>query len=145
MRRNKLAVVVFLNPFHDYLQYFVEFVGREPLDVLGAGIEVATYVGEDSEVGIGRGSVTFEDFKIRFAGRQTEPNTLIICDGVVEDCLNSYVCVLIEDAHLIPFAFIVELDILHHHVGGRMTCYSTNIFRDIPLRRHIVTNVRRAT
>lgn len=53
---------------HDYLQHLVEFVGGEAFDVFGAGIEVASDVGEYGEVGIDRGGVTFEDFKIHFAG-----------------------------------------------------------------------------
>lgn len=69
MRRNRLAVVVFLNPFHDYLQHFVEFVGGEAFDVLGASIEVSSDVSEDGEMGVDRGGVALEDFKIRFVGR----------------------------------------------------------------------------
>ena len=55
--------------FHYDFEDFVEFVGGEAFDVFGAGIEVAPNVGEDSEVGIDRGGVTFEDFKVCVAGR----------------------------------------------------------------------------
>lgn len=104
--------------FHYDFEDFVEFVGGEAFDVFGAGIEVAPNVGEDSEVGIDRGGVTFEDFKICVAGRQTKPNTLVICDGVSEVGLYSLLGVLVEDTHLLPLAPIVEFHILHYHVGG---------------------------
>lgn len=75
--------------FHDDFEDFVEFVGGEAFDVFGSGIEVASYVSEDGEMGVDGGCIAFEDFKIRFLSRQTEPNTLVISDGVVEDGLNS--------------------------------------------------------
>lgn len=68
---------------------FVEFVGGEAFDVLGASIEVAPEVGENSEVGVDRGRISFEDFKVCVTGWQTEPNTFIVSDGVVEDGLYS--------------------------------------------------------
>lgn len=49
----------------------------EAFDVVGAGIEVASDVSEDDEVGIDRGGIAFEDFKIGLTGRQSEPNTLV--------------------------------------------------------------------
>ena len=75
--------------FHDDFKDLVELVGGEAFDILGAGFEVATYVGEDGEVGIDRGSITFEDFKIRFLSRQTEPNTFIAGDGMIKNSLDS--------------------------------------------------------
>lgn len=80
---------MWLNPLHDDFENFVELICGEALDVLGTGIEVASDVGEYGEVGIDRGGIAFEDFKVCVAGRQTEPNTLIIGDGVVENGLNS--------------------------------------------------------
>lgn len=54
---------------HDNLEDFIELVGWEAFDILGTSIEVAPNVGEYSEVGIDRGGVAFEDFKIGLAGR----------------------------------------------------------------------------
>ena len=54
---------------HDYFQDLIELVGGEAFDVFGAVIEVSSDVNEDSEVGIERGGVAFEDFKISVAGR----------------------------------------------------------------------------
>lgn len=48
---------------------FVEFVGGEAFDVFGAGIEFASDVGENGEMGVDRSGIAFEDFKIRLAGR----------------------------------------------------------------------------
>lgn len=75
--------------FHDDFEDFVEFVGGEAFDVFGAGIKVASDVGEDGEVSVDRSGISFEDFKVCVAGRQTEPNTLIISDGVVENGLDA--------------------------------------------------------
>lgn len=72
---------------HDYLQHFVEPISGEASDVLGTDIEVVSYVGEDGEVSVDLSSISFEDFKVCVAGRQTEPNTLVISDGMVENCL----------------------------------------------------------
>lgn len=55
--------------FHDDFEDFIELVGVEAFDVIGAGFKVATNVGENSEVSIDRGGITFEDFKVRLAGR----------------------------------------------------------------------------
>lgn len=75
--------------FHYYLQYLIEFVGRKALNVLGASIEVSPEVGENSEVGVDRGCISFEDFKVSVTGWQTEPNTFIVGDDVVENGLDS--------------------------------------------------------
>lgn len=61
-----------LDTFHDNFEDFVEFVGGEAFDVFGAGIKVASDVGEDGEMGVDGGCITFEDFKIRFLSRQPE-------------------------------------------------------------------------
>lgn len=55
-----------LNPFHDDFKDFVELVGGEALDVLGAGVEVASEVGEDGKMSIDRGCIALEDFKIDY-------------------------------------------------------------------------------
>ena len=78
-----------LNASHYYFEDFVKFVGGKAFDVLGSGIEVASYVSEDGKMSIDGGCIAFEDFKIRFLSRQTEPNTLVISDGVVENGLDS--------------------------------------------------------
>lgn len=78
-----------LDTSHYDFEDFVEFIGGETLNVLGAGIEVPSYVSKDSEVGVDRGGITFEDFKVCVAGRQSKPNTLVISDCMVEDSLNS--------------------------------------------------------
>lgn len=78
-----------LSTSHYYFEDFVELISGEAFDVFGAGIKVASDVGENGEVSVDRSGISFEDFKVCVAGRQTEPNTLIISDGVVEDGLNS--------------------------------------------------------
>lgn len=55
----------FKSKFHDYLQYFVEFVGWKAFDVLSAGIEVATDVCEDGKMDIDRGSIPPRRFQDR--------------------------------------------------------------------------------
>lgn len=57
----------FLLKLHDDFENFVEFTGGEAFGVLRADIEVASDVGEDSEVCVDRGGITFADFKICFA------------------------------------------------------------------------------
>ena len=57
------------SPLHDDFKDFVELVGREAFDVLGAGVEVATNVGEYGEMCIDRGGIPFEDIKISLASR----------------------------------------------------------------------------
>ena len=86
-----------LNSFHDDFEDFIELVGGEAFDVLCAGIEVASDVGEDGEMSIDRSGISFKDFKVCVASRQTEPNTLVISDCMVEYCLNSYLGVLVEE------------------------------------------------
>ena len=88
-----------LDTSHYDFENFIELVGGEVFDVIGAGFKVATNVGENSEVSMDRGSIALEDFKIGLADRHAEPNTLIISDGVVENGLNSRLGVLVEDAH----------------------------------------------
>lgn len=78
-----------LDTFHDNFENFIEFVGREAFDVLGTGIEVASNVGEYGEMCVDGSGIAFKDFKIRFLSRQTEPNTLVFSDSVVEYGLNS--------------------------------------------------------
>lgn len=78
-----------LDASHYDFEDFVEFVGRKPFDVLGAGIELTSDVSEYSEMGVDGGGITFEDFKVCVTGRQTKPNTLVLSDGMVEDGLNS--------------------------------------------------------
>lgn len=55
--------------FHYDFEDFVEFVGGEAFDVIGASIEVTSNVCEDCDVGVDRGSIPFEDFKVCVAGR----------------------------------------------------------------------------
>lgn len=82
-----LSVLYF--SFHDDFEDFIDLVGGKAFDVLGAGFEVASDVGEDGEMSVDRSGISFEDSKVCVTSRQTEPNTLIISDGVVEDGLNS--------------------------------------------------------
>ena len=58
-----------LDTSHYDFDNFIELVGGEVFDVIGAGIKVAADVGENSEVSIDRGSIALEDFKIGLAGR----------------------------------------------------------------------------
>lgn len=59
--------MIFLLKLHDDFENFVEFTGGEAFDVLRASIEVVSNVGEDSEVCVDRGGITFADFKICLA------------------------------------------------------------------------------
>ena len=58
-----------LDASHYGFEDFVEFVGGEAFDVLGASIKVASDVSENSKVGIDRDGIPFEDVKIGLAGR----------------------------------------------------------------------------
>lgn len=58
-----------LDTSHYDFENFIELVGGEAFDVIGAGFEVASDVGENSEMGVDRGDIPFEDFKISLAGR----------------------------------------------------------------------------
>lgn len=55
--------------FHDDFEDFIELVGGEMCDILSPGIEVASDVGENGEMDVDGSGITFEDFKICFAGR----------------------------------------------------------------------------
>lgn len=61
-----------LNTFHDDFENFVEFIGWKPFDVLGAGMEVPSHVGEDGEMGVDGGCIALEDFKLCFSGKLPE-------------------------------------------------------------------------
>lgn len=78
-----------LDASHYDFEDFIELVGGEAFDVIGAGIKVASDVSEDSEMCVDRSGIAFEDFEVRVTGRQTESNTLVISDCMVEDGLNS--------------------------------------------------------
>lgn len=58
-----------LDAFHYDFEDLVELVGGEAFDVLGAGIEVPSYVSKDSEVGVDGSCISLEDFKVCVKGR----------------------------------------------------------------------------
>lgn len=76
--------------FHDDVEDFVESVGGETFDLLGAGIKVSLDVSKDDKMGIDGNSIAFDDFKIGLT-RLAEPNTFIISNGVVVLCNNLYI------------------------------------------------------
>lgn len=54
---------------HNDFKHFIELLGGKSLDVVGAGIEIATDMGEDGEVCINGSGIAFKDFKVCISGR----------------------------------------------------------------------------
>lgn len=113
--------------FHNNFKDFVEFIRRKSLDIFGAGVEIASDMGEDGEVGIDGSGIAFEHFKVDFTAWYAKTDSFIIGNGMVKDCLNTVTLAVVEKIHLFPLALIVEFDVFHHHIGRSMSCDSANI------------------